>query len=127
MKKYILLFALILGASACHLFLDTEQTIFGFKNAQKNNDKHKMGKYFSYLLKNKIINIGDKEEKIIDILGEPDNSTGIYIPQGHSIGYGNCKDELEHQCYFWIHFESVKHKHDIENPSHSVLFNYGDL
>jgi hypothetical protein len=61
----------------------------------------------------------------VEVLGAPDNATGIYNPGGYSIGYGNEEPTVENYGrIFWLHFQPEDWMDEALKPH--LLVGWGD-
>ena len=103
--------------------------IHEFKTAQRDGDKNRMNFSVSKMIKHKIIYKGMKLSKFYNILSKGNHSTGIYIPGGFSIGYGNQKGNVRnYHLFYWFHFKTRDwDKENTNSKEEARLINWGDL
>ena len=121
MRKALLFMAVALLISCV---TGTRQIAEIFQKARVRGDVPEMRRQFVLLIKSNVVRLGMTEQEVVAVLGRPDSGTGIYVPGGHSIGYGKGEPGIDYDTFFWIHFRNENWDKIDEKPLPFVLIGW---
>ena len=86
--------------------------VHSFEQARKTGNVKAMRVAINELVKAGALKLGMTDDQVIKILGKPDTGSGIYVPGGHSIGYGLGEPGVDYHTFFWLHFREIDWQSD---------------
>ncbi len=121
MKKVTILFfvqlIVVSGFIGCNSANVRASLLQQFHQNRSVNSTSGMSSVFEKMVKKGIFKKGMSQEKVIAILGPGQHFTGIYVPGGISIGFGNKKATASnYPDFFWLHFKAKDWDKDAKLP-----------
>ena len=100
----------LLSGCATPLSEEARATVAKFRSARNAGDLRAMHKAVTTLSESGALRYGMTVAEVADVLGDPDNGTGIYCPGGASWGYGPEQPTVHNYGkFYWIHFRPLSY------------------